>query len=176
MKALNRFGTAIALILGLVACNLRTQAINLPKEADGRTFTVHIPEHFSFRQLEYRDASNDSLLITDEHAIPVDKYFRPGQFPRTRISIRLLGNFEGKFQTPGNANGDGRILKGSDGLEARAWIHTSTSPHELGYMHTYLIAGKKRLYQLNEWVPADKQDAKQLQELLDQIILSMKIK
>jgi|CXWL01.1.fsa_nt_gi hypothetical protein len=176
MKALNRLGTAGALVLGLVGCNSRTQAYDLPKEADGRTFAVHIPEHYSFRQLEYRDASKDSLLITDEHAIPVDKYFRPGQFPRSRISIRLIGHFEGKFPTPANAKGDGRILKGPDGLEARAWIHTSTSPHELGLVHTYLIAGKKRMYQLNEWVPIDKRDAKKLQALLDQIILSMKIK
>jgi hypothetical protein len=176
MKAFNRLGTATVLALGLVGCDARTQAPDLPKEADGRTFSVHIPEQFASRQLEHRDKLKDSLLITDEHALPVDKYFRPGQFARTRIQIWLIGTFEGKFQTPEKAEGDGRILKGFDGLEAHAWIHTSPSPHELGFMHTYLIAGKQRLYQLHTWVPEDKQDAKKLQALLDQIVLSMKIK
>ena len=174
MNTLNRLGIA-ALVLGLFGCGSKTPTVDLPKEAPGRTFVVRIPEHFSSRQIE-RDESQDFLLINDEHALPVDKYFRPGQFSRTHISIRLLGQFEGKFKTPAKAQGDGRIVSASDGTKARAWIHTSESPHELGLMHTYLVAGKHRLYQINDWVPEDAGDAKKLQALLDQIVLSMKIK
>lgn len=175
MKALSRLGTTTTLVLGIFGCGSKTPVVDLPKEAPGRTFVVRIPGHFSSRQVE-RDQSQDFLLITNEHALPIDKHFRPGQVSRAHISIRLLGTFDGQFKAPAKAQGDGRIVTASDDMEARAWIHTSESPHELGLMHTYLVAGKQRLYQINDWVPQDAGDAKKLQTLLDQIVLSMRVK
>lgn len=167
------FLTTTGLFVAHKQYTLRDHVSPFPlKEVSGKTFTIQIPTHWSAHKTALSVESEDSLIITDAHAIPVDKYFKPGEWPGTKISMRLLGPFTGTFPPPEGASGEGAALSKFNGGQAREWIHPSPSRHELGVIRTVLIASGGRLYRL-DCGPADNQEK---QKIVNRIIWSIRPK
>lgn len=112
---------------------------------------------------------DDALLITDAHAIPVDKYFRPGEFPgRVHISIGLSGPFLGGFPAPAGASGEGKKIDLKNGVEAREWVYPSPGRDEIGLIRTIVVRAGERIYEVHAG-PVGRQEQ---QTIVDRILAS----